>query len=107
VTGKTKDIILGLVDCNDELRPDEQKELVDELLDYLCFDCGARLPKYGECSRCGTVRPNEAPDYKYLLLNLLAVIHGDGGHYTHDHGVEKSVEDAIAIFHRCRSDLGV
>jgi len=35
--------------------------------------------------------------YKHLLQNLLAVIHRDGGHYTDKHGIEKSVEDAIAI----------
>ena len=31
------------------------------------------------------------------LLNLLAVIHGDGGHYTDKHGIDKSVKDAIII----------
>jgi hypothetical protein len=30
----------------------------------------------------------------FLLLELLATIHGDGGHYTALHGVEKSIEDA-------------
>ncbi len=35
--------------------------------------------------------------YKQLLLNLLAVIHRDGGHYTDDHGPEKSTKDAIKI----------
>jgi hypothetical protein len=28
------------------------------------------------------------------LLDLLAVIHGDGGHYTEKHGVSKSISDA-------------
>ena len=28
------------------------------------------------------------------LANLLARIHGDGGHYTSEHGIEKSVADA-------------
>jgi len=36
----------------------------------------------------------QEPDYKRLLLNLLAIIHRDGGHYTGEHGVEKSVKDA-------------
>jgi len=31
------------------------------------------------------------------LLNLLAVIHRDGGHYTAEHGVQKSAEDAEKI----------
>lgn len=30
-----------------------------------------------------------------MLQNLLAMIHGDGGHYTDKYGLEKSVEDAI------------
>ena len=31
------------------------------------------------------------------LLNLLAVIHRDGGHYTEKHGINKSVKDAMLI----------
>ena len=31
------------------------------------------------------------------LLNLLAIIHRDGGHYTEEHGIEKSVKDAMLI----------
>lgn len=34
------------------------------------------------------------PNYKLLLLGLLARIHRDGGRYTMLHGVEKSVKDA-------------
>lgn len=37
------------------------------------------------------------PDYKQMLLNLLARIHRDGGHYTMKHGLEKSVEDAHKV----------
>ena len=33
--------------------------------------------------------------HKELLLNLLATIHRDGGHYVDDHGVEKATEDAM------------
>jgi hypothetical protein len=36
-------------------------------------------------------------NYKNQLLNLLAVIHRDGGHYVGEHGVEKSVKDAMEI----------
>lgn len=28
------------------------------------------------------------------LKNLLAVIHRDGGHYTEEHGIEKSIKEA-------------
>jgi hypothetical protein len=33
-------------------------------------------------------------DYKSALKNLLAMIHGDGGHYVERHGIEKACEDA-------------
>jgi hypothetical protein len=36
----------------------------------------------------------KVPDYKHMLLELLAVIHGDGGHYVGEHGVEKAAQDA-------------
>lgn len=37
--------------------------------------------------------PAQQPHERHLL-NLLARIHGDGGHYTAEHGLEKSVSDA-------------
>ena len=36
-------------------------------------------------------------EYERHLKNLLAIIHGDGGHYTERCGLEKSVEDAKQI----------
>jgi hypothetical protein len=35
--------------------------------------------------------------YRRSLFDLLAVVHRDGGHYTVEHGLEKSVEDALRI----------
>ena len=35
--------------------------------------------------------------YKIPLLNLLARVHGDGGHYTDEHGVSASVADADVV----------
>ena len=35
---------------------------------------------------------------KYLK-DLLVVIHQDGGQYTEEHGIEKSVRDATYIFY--------
>jgi len=35
-----------------------------------------------------------------LLGGLLAVLHGDGGHYQSEHGTEKAVEDAKAKYYR-------
>jgi hypothetical protein len=40
---------------------------------------------------------NDRDDYQYHLFNILAVTHRDGGHYTEEHGVEKSVKDAMKI----------
>ena len=34
---------------------------------------------------------------EFMLCNLLAVIHRDGGQYTERHGLEKSVADAMTI----------
>lgn len=34
-----------------------------------------------------------------MLRDLLAVIHGDGGHYTGEHGLQKSFEDALARYY--------
>jgi len=42
----------------------------------------------------------ESPeDYKNLLLDLLADMHGDGGHYALKHGVKKAVKDALEDFY--------
>ena len=38
------------------------------------------------------------------LGNLLAIIHGDGGHYQAKHGDEKATEDAIAKYYATRFD---
>lgn len=35
------------------------------------------------------------PDYERNLLDLLAVIHRDGGHYTEEHGRERSIKGAV------------
>ena len=39
------------------------------------------------------------------LQNLLAVIHGDGGHHTDAVGATQSIEDAIEKFHALRQEL--
>lgn len=39
--------------------------------------------------------------YKHLLIELLAIIHRDGGHQASIHGIEQSVEDAAKIVSRC------
>jgi hypothetical protein len=39
-----------------------------------------------------------------LLSDLLAVIHGDGGHYQAKHGTIKAVKDAIRIVRELRAE---
>lgn len=39
-----------------------------------------------------------------LLGELLAVIHGDGGHYQNEHGTEKAVEDARSEWYKLKAD---
>lgn len=40
----------------------------------------------------------------HWLGNLLAIIHGDGGHYQAKHGDEKATKDAIAKYYATRFD---
>ncbi len=41
-------------------------------------------------------------NYKDLLLDLLAILHRDGGHYVGKHGLEKAVEDAKILWYEKR-----
>jgi len=45
------------------------------------------------------IRTGDTEDYKNLLLDLLADLHGDGGHYAQKHGVKKAVKDALRKFY--------
>ncbi len=49
------------------------------------------------CSHCDDLWPCEVHELQEKLNNLLAVIHRDGGHYTGEHGLNKSVKDAMLI----------
>lgn len=37
----------------------------------------------------------DIPNYYFSLRDLLAVLHGDGGHHTDKVGLKQSIEDAI------------
>ena len=41
----------------------------------------------------------------HLLSNLLAVLHGDGGHYEEKHGTKKAVEDAIDKYYSLHTQI--
>jgi hypothetical protein len=47
----------------------------------------------------------ENADYRALLIELLAVIHRDGGQYTQLTGLAVSVEDAITRIHDMRLEI--
>lgn len=40
--------------------------------------------------------------YKNRLGDLLAILHGDGGHYIAIHGYDKAIEDAKDIYYNLR-----
>lgn len=58
-----------------------------------------------QCKSCHSFAVNQDPSliycdvcyYKNPLLNILAVVHRDGGHYIDEHGLEKSVKKAMKI----------
>ena len=56
----------------------------------------AEIPELLEKAKKDLERPApELPtDYKTELLNLLAIIHRDGGHYANDFGIEEAVKEA-------------
>lgn len=39
-------------------------------------------------------------NHEHLLGELLAVMHGDGGHYVNDYGWEKATQDALREWYR-------
>jgi len=39
------------------------------------------------------------------VSNLLAVIHGDGGHYQHEHGTAKAATDALAKYNAIKQQI--
>ncbi len=47
----------------------------------------------------------EGGDYKQLLIELLAVVHRDGGQYTQLAGFATSVEDAIMRVEEMRMEI--
>ena len=48
----------------------------------------------GRAKPADMLRVSDEDSTKEALLNLLAVIHRDGGHYVAKHGIEKAAADA-------------
>lgn len=44
-------------------------------------------------------------DPEHYLRQLLAVIHGDGGHYVEENGFHKATEDALGRIHFLRGKI--
>jgi len=58
------------------------------------------MPSYHEVAADDAASANSNRDYlseSSMLRNLLARIHGDGGHYLDKHGLEKTLADAEAL----------
>lgn len=51
------------------------------------------------------IDPADAEQYFALLTDLLAAIHGDGGHHAHQHGLEESCRQAHLNLTRLRDEL--
>lgn len=63
---------------------------------HMCGETsGLAFGKKADCSYCAT--SHHPADEASMLRELLARIHGDGGHYIAQHGLEKAVEDADLI----------
>jgi len=54
---------------------------------------------------CPAFWRNRARIMEYHLQNLLATIHGDGGHHASEHGIEKSTAEAMRIIYKRREPL--
>jgi hypothetical protein len=58
-----------------------------------------------QCADCFTVMAEashaEKAEAKLAAVReLLAVVHRDGGHYTAEHGIDKSVKDALEVYYK-------
>lgn len=87
--------------------------------DRRCSECGGELTYCGDmdfdgptldCKVCRLrelVRSlrAEQQELEQLCGNLLAVIHGDGGHYIDEHGWEQAINDAIDKYNLLRSRM--
>lgn len=99
--------------CVEDLNGEEPCVMDPNQDDYCVHDCiyAELLVSAGQFKEdcqywlpCVPVRPEEDDvDFRDLLMNLLAVIHCDGGHYVAEHGVLKAVDDAVAVICELRS----
>ncbi len=85
------------------------KELVgDGKLDYNYYVVKTDEP-YAE-KVWALIADEKAPEhrvYRDELMNLLAVIHRDGGHYVAKHGVSMAVIDAIKVIYQDRQSAAM
>lgn len=68
--------------------------------------CAACEKPTSEC-KCVIIASSDEPTDKsaHWLGELLAIIHGDGGHYQNKHGDEKAVADAIVLIGALRQGV--
>ena len=76
--------------------------------------CEALVEMFGEpckdfdigCATCAAWREwNRRGEAEYDFKDLLAIIHQDGGHHTHEHGLYQSRQDAIQAIFKLRREI--
>ena len=74
-----------------------------------CSTCGAQGPKAENGDEAiaawnRRTQPDELRAERRMLLDLLAIIHRDGGQYVDTHGLEKAWQDAITLTAELRAE---
>jgi len=47
----------------------------------------------------------ETKEYSHWFGEIMAIMHGDGGHYLDKHGAEKSTKDAVSKYHQLKNKI--
>lgn len=81
------------------MKPKTIEEIQGEVTKEKMFKEWDSLTPYGQNLCWPEVCKRYAIEVTKPISDLLAVMHGDGGHYTAKHGLVKSVEDAIELLH--------
>jgi hypothetical protein len=83
--------------------------MYEENFQVTCNTCKCKGPRFrteNEAIKLWNTRSTNPPTAEWEYTgNLLAVVHCDGGHYTAEHGVKKSTDDAIEIVCEMKNKL--
>ena len=90
-----------------ERQQDELERLRRELAhwqDNYADDVTKLDAKLAECER-ELVDPTDPESKAWQFQEVMAAMHGDGGHYLAEHGPKKAADDAIAKWYAVRREL--